>query len=1003
MRPELLTITAFGPYAETEKIDFTLLEGRSMFVISGRTGAGKTTIFDAMTFALYGRASGALRNASDFRSQYAEPDRKTEVDFTFTIRDTRYRIVRQPQQPHPKNKTPIPHEAVLYEWEEKWKPLATKVGDVEQRIESVLQLTYDQFSQILLLPQNQFRQLLDSDSMKKQQILQSIFKTEAYRAFQENWVERYSKFRKQVEWAIETTKLKLLELEDEDIEKVVEWNLPEIEIWLGQRNERLIQEADDLKKSRNDHLERLSVFRTELEQANALLRLFVERDEQGSALEAYRAGEEDRIKRRKLIGELEVASRIQPLYEKYSSSKQRVTQLETERTASQNRMREYSSKLDTLIEKEESMISYRKEVDTASARVKTIDEMLPFVDEWQTAIAERDKLKRTTEQLSTFVEEPRLIELRKKEDMMSSTLQEETAQNQLIEEERMYDRLIIHAQLENRLESLSERLTQCERKGKEAQRRWREQSDLVKQYERDEHAVWARELSSKLTEGEPCPVCGSLTHQTVERVNTSLDQAEVEAAVSNLQLFETALHEARADYRSLKQQVEEVRTEIEASKSQLKLSQPISQAVQEQEMVVRSLHEKVKRKLQIEQTYRKLTIELKQLEKSKQDQVERRQQSLEKLQAVQERLYTMRQLVNVSLPELTKERAELVKKIEQYQYAITTHERDLDEANRLKWGEEERVKLLDEQLKQESKHHLDAWTELDNSLAKHTMSKETFLHYIDQIDQLSVLRESLSHELEEGIRIEHSFNALTTKIGNASRPDITSLKQRLEEEQAIVDTISEQVVTAEARLKRHNQIVSDWNTLRQQSDQDQQSLEMIKLIADTGRGLNPQKMTFETYVQTAFFDQILHAANTHLDQMTSGQFKLERKVETAKGNAKSGLELLVFDAYTGQSRRVQNLSGGEGFKASLSLALGLAEVVQQLSGGVSLETMLIDEGFGTLDAESLDQAIELLMSLQSSGRLVGVISHVQELKDRVDARIEVKKSRSGSTIQLVVE
>lgn len=266
-----------------------------------------------------------------------------------------------------------------------------------------------------------------------------------------------------------------------------------------------------------------------------------------------------------------------------------------------------------------------------------------------------------------------------------------------------------------------------------------------------------------------------------------------------------------------------------------------------------------------------------------------------------------------------------------------------------------------------------------------------------------MIREQLQREEEEGVRLRHHKQMIEEKLKNQERPDLHEMEMKVKEVSECSEQASKQLITAQDALSRHRHVISEWNTLREQTAQEEQKLETIKLIADTGKGINPQKMTFETYVQTAFFDQILHAANIHLDQMTSGQFRLERKVETAKGNAKSGLELLVFDAYTGQSRRVQNLSGGEGFKASLSLALGLAEVVQQLSGGISLETMLIDEGFGTLDAESLDQAIELLMSLQATGRLVGVISHVQELKDRVDARIEVKKSRSGSSIQLIVE
>ncbi|EPE61127.1 SMC domain protein [Exiguobacterium sp. S17] len=1003
MRPERLTITAFGPYAETEQIDFTQLEGRSMFVISGRTGAGKTTIFDAMTFALYGRASGTLRNASDFRSQYAEPERKTEIDFSFTIREERYRVVRQPQQPHPKNKTPIPHEAVLYEWADSWKPLATKVGDVEQQIESLLQLDYEQFSQILLLPQNQFRQLLDSDSMKKQQILQSIFKTEAYRAFQENWVERYGKYRKQVEWATETTRLKLLELEDDDIETVAERNLPEIQHWLEAREERLLTATESLRGERDVQSKRVDAIRSELEQANALVRLFVERDEQARALKRYKSGEADRMERRRLIERLEASSRVRPLYDRYLANRQDIERLNHDIDGVQTRLTQYASKLDELHAKTERIASSKQEVETITARLKAIDDMLPFVDEWQTAVTERDGLKRLTDQLAIFKDDSRLTELRRQEEVLSTELAQETTPNRLVEAERKYDRLTAHAQLEARFQAVTERLASCERNGKEAQRRHKAQSDIVEQFMHEEQALWAQKLSATLVDGEPCPVCGSRTHGTVASHEVTSDQGELVAATEMLKQYEAALHEARADYRALKQQTEEVRGELESSRQALDLSGSVQEATVLQERLIRSLRDEERARAQAERTYRTVMTELKRLEKEKRELTERRQQLLERLQAVQERLQAMRQPDTASLQQLQAERDAQSTRLERLQQVIAQYEGELEDVTRLKWTEAERLRLLNERLDLEQKRFDQTETELEESLANNELSRDVFLTHVEQIDTLSLLQEQLAEEQADGIRLEHGFNALTDKIGDAVKPDLVLLNDRLTTAKASLDALAERLVTADSQLKRHRHVISEWDRLRYQTADEQRKLEAVKLIADTGRGLNPQKLTFETYVQTAFFDQILHAANIHLDLMTSGQFQLERKVETAKGNAKSGLELLVFDAYTGQSRRVQNLSGGEGFKASLALALGLAEVVQQLSGGVSLETMLIDEGFGTLDAESLDQAIELLMSLQSSGRLVGVISHVQELKDRVDARIEVKKSRSGSTIQLVVE
>ncbi|MCT4794274.1 AAA family ATPase [Exiguobacterium alkaliphilum] len=1003
MRPVSLTITAFGPYAETETIDFTKLEGRSMFVISGRTGAGKTTIFDAMTFALYGRASGSLRNASDFRSQYAEPERKTEIDFSFTIRDERYRIVRQPQQPHPKNKTPIPHEAVLYEWNDAWKPVATKVNDVEQTIESLLQLSYEQFSQILLLPQNQFRQLLDSDSVKKQQILQSIFKTEAYRAFQEEWVERHGKYRKQVEWAIETTRLKLLELEDEEIETVAMRNVPDIITWLEDREERLLQTKDTVQLEKRAAEIRLEEARTHLNEATVLLTLMEERDTYRNALNTFCDAEEDRVRRRALIERLEKVMNVQPHYERFETLRRDAERIKKDRIESQKRDETYAAQLETLHEQSDKMMELRQEAERANNRLTDIAELLPYVEEWQRATEKRTALKRQVEQLGVFTDEARLVELRDLEQKLAKQLEDKPATEQLVEAERRYSQLEYHSHLVEKCERVASELAACERNGKDVQRQHTAQTTLVERFVEAEHALMADTLRDRLKAGDPCPVCGSRSHEPVERSGGGANVTEHQLAIETLRRLDTALHEARADYRALKRQLDELVNERDTASEALQFHGPASEALKHQASLVQTLRGDVEERKRLEATYRTTTQAVRKLETAKREQAEKRQSLFEALQSIQETLQTMRQVDGMTRTTLTTERDQLTLRLQAVTREVAEYERRLEEVNRLKWGEAERFRLLTEQLEFEERRLNEARAQLDEALQKIELTEDAFLQDRTLVDTLPTLKERLAKELEEAGRIEHALQAVEVKIGARPRPEVEALKERVRVAQEENESLSERLVTADVHLKRHRQTVREWNALREQTDADVRRLETIKLIADTGRGVNPQKLTFETYVQTAFFDQILHAANIHLDQMTSGQFQLERKIETAKGNAKSGLELLVFDAYTGQSRRVQNLSGGEGFKASLSLALGLAEVVQQLSGGVSLETMLIDEGFGTLDAESLDQAIELLMSLQSSGRLVGVISHVQELKDRVDARIEVKKTRSGSTIQLVVE
>lgn len=1002
MRPVELVIQAFGPYAERETIDFSQLVGRSMFVVSGRTGAGKTTIFDAMTFALYGRASGSLRNASDFRSQYAQPELKTEVDFSFTIRGERYRIVRQPQQPHSKNKTPIPHEAILYEWEDGWKPLATKVNEVQERIESILQLSYEQFSQILLLPQNQFRQLLDSNSNEKQQILQSIFKTEAYRTFQEKWGERYSAYRKQVEWAVERTRLKLLELEDESIEEVSTQSIDEIQRWLDAREEHLVATCETALAQKKTYAIALEEAREALEKAKALVTLFKEREETDRALAIFLNGESIRNETRELLTKLEVAANIRPVFERLQELEQLVRRLTMEEQTSSTKLEHLQSTQSKLVEQQPTIEAYKEEVTSRKERLRIVDEMMPRIKEHSTLVTLRDQLMNRAKQLAMFSKESRLQELQEKERQLVDSVKSEPSER-AVDAERHVDRLVHLASLETKSRELSKQLDECERTGKDVQRQYVTQQEVVATFKHQEQLLLARQLGETLVDGEPCPVCGSRHHDIPQHEETVTNITERDAAVARLDDLSTRLIEARADYRSLHQQLEAVRQERDQALKHIQFDGDITEEINKWRTRTERLQREERIRQENERTLRQLSAEIRQLEQERRQQFEERERVVSELEATQQSLHALGQSEETTFDALQRERADLEHRISMLMKQVEAYDLESEAVKKALWKEEERLSLIREQLTEASKQYDAQQTIWVNQLEASHLTRERYESFANQIDKRTMIREQLQREEEEGVRLRHHKQMIEEKLKNQERPDLHEMEMKVKEVAECSEQASKQLITAQDALSRHRHVISEWNTLREQTAQEERKLETIKLIADTGKGINPQKMTFETYVQTAFFDQILHAANIHLDQMTSGQFRLERKVETAKGNAKSGLELLVFDAYTGQSRRVQNLSGGEGFKASLSLALGLAEVVQQLSGGISLETMLIDEGFGTLDAESLDQAIELLMSLQATGRLVGVISHVQELKDRVDARIEVKKSRSGSSIQLIVE
>ncbi|MBL5771322.1 hypothetical protein B5V88_08815 [Heyndrickxia sporothermodurans] len=327
----------------------------------------------------------------------------------------------------------------------------------------------------------------------------------------------------------------------------------------------------------------------------------------------------------------------------------------------------------------------------------------------------------------------------------------------------------------------------------------------------------------------------------------------------------------------------------------------------------------------------------------------------------------------------------------------------------------ENAKLYVQQLKEQlsgnrasNEKLLDLLTKSEGTLKEerkkfiNMLSEEGFSGY-QQFSQAKRERETIK-QLEQQVQnyreefrsVSDRYQEIEELLKNVEKPQIDQLKQQFIELENDLQDLSSTHSTVLMKIHHNEEIARKVAKINHTIKESEEKYKVIGHLSDISKGQNTYRITFERYVLAAFLDDILQVANTRLTRMTSGRYHLLRKTDRSKGNVQSGLELLIFDQYTGQERHVKTLSGGESFKASLALALGLADVVQQHSGGVSLETMFIDEGFGTLDPESLDQAIESLMDIQNSGRLVGIISHVPELKERIDARLEVYSSQNGS-------
>lgn len=1003
MRPERLTLRAFGPFAEEQTIDFTALAGRTMFVISGNTGAGKTTIFDALTFALYGETSGGEREMTDLRSHFARPDVKTEVELEFLLKGERYRVIRQPSQPHPVNKTDYAHEAELARFDgTAWQPLAVKIPEVKQRVQSLLQLDHKQFSQILLLPQNKFRELLMAESKDKLQILKQLFKTEQYGEFQ----QRLHRKALDLAAAIKETKTKqLAKLEELPLE--VDW-VNQNETTIRSVTAELLASLDETitaaktveQQARQDVNQVSERFR----QAEQLEQAFVEH-ERLSRLEQELAVTLPDITRQ--ANRYEIATRAAAItgrYDAFLSEQQTVVRLETAQTQLTSELTTLQGRLDQITGQAEQLASREQEIRDGARRIDQIETELKQLREQEHLQQKQKKLAEDvarlnpqallTERETKRAERTRIqAELATLADVSDTqlTLQERRFSLQTLEQKRLE-----WQRSETEREQLIERGTRV-RKEKEAA------ETAYAEGRRKERMQLASELAEHLHDGEACPVCGSREHPE-PAVKTQLDDVE---ALHQLYLkSQTAHQELQATYRTLAERKQQLERDIMTLGQEQTLPTELDLIRSEiNRLVAAEAKQKQQqdKKRQLEQRLRTLETELETLT-SQIDQQLASQGKLELELARLEALLTKAGGPSASKGVLEQEQQTLQAKQTQYETDRATVDQQKNQLNREVAERQGRLQHITEEATTHAAARTQAKADLEQALS------EEHFETLEQFEQARLSRQEMQQlaAMLEADRVKRQevttgLERLKQQINAAARPDLAQLRTLVETAEGRLAEATDQRVGAEKEHIHVKQLIDAWATLQQTIEVEDARYGIIGELARVGVGENAQRMTFETYVQTAYFDEILQAANRHLKEMTSGRFQLERKTEAGKGLKKYGLDLNVFDAYTSQTRHVKTLSGGESFKASLALALGLSEVVQEASGGVSLETMFIDEGFGTLDPESLEQAIETLLSIQASGRMVGIISHVQELKSRVDAKIEVTQGKTGSTIQLVVE
>lgn len=1011
MKPEILTICAFGPYQKKICLDFSILSEQPFFLIHGATGAGKTSIFDAICYALYGEAATEARTPRMLRNREAGPEVDTYVDLTFCVRDTHWHIRRNPEYMRKaKRGTGLARQApeVLLERLENGRVAEswTRDGEVQARIVRLLGFQCKQFRQVVLLPQGEFRRFLMADTSARKEIMKVLFNTEIYQKLEDKLKAKAAEVSKSYEGIAEKQRLYLAEADAKDeaeFTALLKEREQQASI-LADRTAALQSRKEASEKERDAARETMAKF-TQADKAAEEVQKWeriVTEDEKAKALldRADRAAALMDLANQLQVARQDAAKRGQDLEALKQQGKKLATaykQAEERFVMVQQQKPAHAAEREELIVLQ-GLLKVARELEQAkrdAAAKQTASEKGQ-----QEATAAKQQLLAAEQEFKALQQEAEALQ---KEALNVDALKLRQ-QNLLAEQEKA----AAAARSETLVREAAAGYEQAEQAAKKAETEWqaaRAELAHLRELAKEARAVL---LAEHLEEGEPCPVCGATHHpKLAEAVTEIVTDEMLKAKEADVSSFEQRHQAAAARAQEKSGKLAAAKAEAEALVKQLAGREPAELAAE---------LAKVKTALQGAQ---KAAEGYGSLMKA----IERKQQE----QKQQERVAALEQRAAASAAEaaaaaalVQDKQAQLAGRELPAEPQELAHQYQQREAS---WQAAEKAAVAAEQ----DYHSLDtryhaaqsAWKtkreELLRSQEQATALQQSFAGRLAQAgfaDEAAyeaalqgswrasdyrdkVRRELLSHEQALHTARTNLANCQKT-IENLEKPDLAVAEDAASAAQAAWQQALRESSAAETVLRSWQKRQKDLDALREQSGELTQTYARITGLSELASGKTGSRVSFQTYVLHSLLDDVMEMANQRLLIMSRGQYELHSG-QRQRANQQGGLDMEIFDHYSGYARPLATLSGGESFLASLALALGLADVVQACAGGVRLDTMFIDEGFGTLDSETLDVALKALFELQKSGRLIGIISHVEELRSRIPARLEVTKTKSGGS------
>ena len=1003
MMPISLTLSAFGPYPDTITIDFESFQEDGLFLITGPTGSGKTMIFDAMIFALYGKTSGQIRQTDSLRCDRALNEISTFVEFSFSLHQQNYTIKRNPKYYLEGKKTPKQPSALLTLPDGK---MVEGIKEVNQKMISLLGVDDQQFKQICMIAQGEFTKLIMASSDEREKVLRELFHSETYQKLEEKLKVHLKVYQDKYDLLLNKRKdlMQELQVEDhqeylskqtkliasqqkeyDDLKKDLDQKKQQLQLYRLQ-NQRLIQLKDlkqqfqDLKKQENDYQELNKTVDT-LKKAQETNYLYISYIKQQKKLQTLNLNQEDFLKQ------------LKKLEKDYQEKKVQANSLDYKQQTKE--------KLQNQIQETKQLINQIYQYQNDYQNLQTLKQQYRMLDEEHKLFLKKKEkfengLQRDQERIQSEQQVQSKYELIKQQYVRLN--EQKVKVHQLSD---YYDQIL---KLNENKSDLQEDYTVVE---KQVDHEKMQYNQMEKLYFRKQAGIFALQLK----EDQPCPICGSLHHPHPAQIEKEdITKEKLDQQAKKVKQQEHRLQDILQKILLSNQKKEMLVKQTKQLSSELNIQEELSK-----EIFIKELDHLSKDEKRMKKEYLELQDELKYIQKLKKsvdlslkdmstyESKELKQaQSLENIQVQIHQLSgklddSMRQY---EIGEVNKNYQQIQKKYRQLSLEIETFQQAYEKVKNKYLEIKTKISSLNQQIIQEQ----EIYDELDNKY--HTaldafINEEEFLNLKTQINQISILEKKYQDYIISLKSLNEQIISLENEVKDSTYVDLSSLSETIKEVNQQLREKNDDLEKLKIDYSLKEKMIKDIQKINQQLKKDEDTYQRYLDLYNLASGKNNARVSIERYVLATYFENMLIYANVIMKQLSQGRYQLLRKDDAGKGRSQQGLELDVFDQESGNIRSIKTLSGGESFKAALSLALGLSRMVQDYAGGIELNTLFIDEGFGSLDSQSLDQAMNCLMELHHENKLIGIISHVSDLKDRIERQLVVERKQKQSVIQMI--